>query len=66
MIHSMTGFARREERWEWGSLAWEIRSVNHRYLEVSWRLPEELRHLEADFRQRVSAQYSNPTKSSAS
>ena len=54
MIHSMTGFARREGRWEWGSLAWEVRSVNHRYLEVSWRLPEELRHLEADFRQRVS------------
>jgi len=50
MIHSMTGFARREARWEWGSLSWEIRSVNHRYLEVNWRLPEELRHLEADFR----------------
>ena len=53
MTNSMTGFARREERWEWGSLAWEIRSVNHRYLEVSWRLPEELRPLEADFRRRV-------------
>jgi uncharacterized protein (TIGR00255 family) len=50
MIHSMTGFARREARWEWGSLSWEIRSVNHRYLEINWRLPEELRHLEADFR----------------
>ncbi len=53
MTNSMTGFARREARWEWGSLAWEIRSVNHRYLEVSWRLPEELRPLEAEFRRQV-------------
>jgi len=53
MINSMTGFARREGRWEWGSLTWEIRSVNHRYLEVNWRLPEELRQQEAEFRKQV-------------
>jgi len=50
MIHSMTGFARREVRAAWGSLSCEIRSVNHRYLETSWRLPEELRPIESEFR----------------
>jgi uncharacterized protein (TIGR00255 family) len=53
MIHSMTGFARRELQGEWGSLSWEIRSVNHRYLELAWRLPEELRPLEPTFRKVV-------------
>ncbi|MFQ5544361.1 MAG: YicC/YloC family endoribonuclease, partial [Acidiferrobacterales bacterium] len=46
MAHSMTAFARRDADTEWGSLAWEVRSVNHRYLEVSSRLPDELRSLE--------------------
>ena len=55
MISSMTGFARREERGEWGSFAWELRSVNHRYLEVGMRLPEEFRALEAIIREKVSA-----------
>jgi uncharacterized protein (TIGR00255 family) len=50
MIHSMTGFARRETREPWGSLACELRSVNHRYLEIAWKLPEDLRPAEADFR----------------
>jgi uncharacterized protein (TIGR00255 family) len=53
MIHSMTGFARRESQGEWGTLSWEIRSVNHRYLELAWRLPEELRPLEPAFRKVV-------------
>jgi uncharacterized protein (TIGR00255 family) len=55
MIRSMTGFARRERQGSWGTLACEIRSVNHRYLELSLRLPEDLRGLEGDARQAVSA-----------
>jgi uncharacterized protein (TIGR00255 family) len=55
MIRSMTGFARRERQGPWGTLACEIRSVNHRYLELSLRLPEDLRGLEGDARQSVSA-----------
>jgi uncharacterized protein (TIGR00255 family) len=55
MIRSMTGFARRERQGPWGTLACEIRSVNHRYLELSLRLPEDLRSLEGDVRQAVAA-----------
>ncbi|MCG8434121.1 MAG: YicC family protein [Gammaproteobacteria bacterium] len=47
----MTGYARREGRGEWGTLIWECRSVNHRYLEIQLRLPEEFRALEADIRE---------------
>jgi uncharacterized protein (TIGR00255 family) len=50
----MTGFARRERQFPWGLLAWELKTVNHRYLEVGCRLPEEFRAAEADFRQAVS------------
>ncbi len=53
MIRSMTAFARREAQEDWGSATWELRSVNHRYLEVYTRLPEELRALEPEVRQRV-------------
>ncbi len=56
MIRSMTGFARREHAGEFGTLIWELRTVNHRYLEVSLRLPEEFRGLEGEFRQAISAQ----------
>jgi uncharacterized protein (TIGR00255 family) len=55
MIRSMTGFARRERQFPWGLLAWEVKTVNHRYLEMSCRLPEEFRVGEADFRQAVAA-----------
>jgi uncharacterized protein (TIGR00255 family) len=55
MIRSMTGFARTECDAPWGSVAWELRSVNHRYLEISQRLPEDLRALETRFRQQVAA-----------
>src|SRR3954470_5311846 len=51
MIASMTGFARRELAGTWGTLTCELRSVNHRYLEPGFRLPEELRPLETDLRQ---------------
>jgi len=55
MIRSMTGFARRERQGPWGTLTCELRTVNHRYLEVSLRLPEELRGLEGDVRQLLGA-----------
>jgi uncharacterized protein (TIGR00255 family) len=54
MIRSMTGFARRERQGAWGVLTCELRTVNHRYLEVSLRLPEELRSLEGEVRQLIA------------
>lgn len=54
MICSMTAFARKHHRDDLGELIWELRSVNHRYLEVSVRLPEELRVLEPVIRERMS------------
>lgn len=53
MIRSMTGFARRERQGPWGTLVCELRTVNHRYLEISLRLPEELRSLDNDVRQAI-------------
>ena len=53
MLRSMTAFGRRESTHDWGTLSWELRSVNHRYLEVSVRLPEELRALEPQVRERL-------------
>jgi uncharacterized protein (TIGR00255 family) len=55
MLKSMTGFARAERTTPAGLLAWEIRSVNHRYLEVGLRLPEELRAAEGEFRRTIGA-----------
>lgn len=54
MIRSMTGFARQECQGEWGTLVCEIRTVNHRFLEISLRLPEELRALDTELRQVIS------------
>jgi uncharacterized protein (TIGR00255 family) len=54
MIASMTGFARRELSGTFGTLTCELRSVNHRYLEPGFRLPEELRPLESELRQQLS------------
>jgi len=51
MIRSMTGFARQERGFAWGQLAWELKTVNHRYLEMSFRLPEDFRAAESTFRQ---------------
>jgi uncharacterized protein (TIGR00255 family) len=50
MIRSMTGFASTERLFDFGRMTWEIRSVNHRYLEVGFRVPEEFRALEPDIR----------------
>ena len=54
MIRSMTSFARAESRTDLGELVWELRSVNHRFLEVHVRLPEELRSLEPVLRERLA------------
>ena len=55
MIRSMTAYARREIKGDWGSAAWELRSVNQRYLETYIRLPEQFRSLEPVVRERIRA-----------
>jgi uncharacterized protein (TIGR00255 family) len=55
MIRSMTAFASGERATEWGTLGCELRAVNHRFLELGVRLPEELRALEPALREHVSA-----------
>ena len=54
MIASMTGFARREISGPWGTLVCELRSVNHRFLEAGFRLPDELRSAEGELRQHLA------------
>ena len=56
MTRSMTAFARHASQIEAGELVWEMRSVNHRYLEVFVRMPEEFRALEPQVRERVGKQ----------
>ncbi|MDH1731753.1 YicC family protein [Pseudomonas chengduensis] len=51
MVHSMTAFARNEQATAHGTLSWELRSVNHRYLEPHLRLPEAFRDLEGAVRE---------------
>lgn len=58
MIRSMTAFAAGERSTEWGVLSGELRAVNHRFLELGLRLPDELRAFEAVLRERVSARVS--------
>lgn len=55
MLRSMTAFARQDQSSSWGTIIWELRSVNHRYLETTVRLPEALRGLESPVRERVGA-----------
>jgi len=52
----MTGFARRETTGSWGTLVCELRSVNHRFLEAGFRLPDELRAAEGELRARLARQ----------
>jgi len=52
----MTGFARRETSGSWGTLVCELRSVNHRFLEAGFRLPDELRAAEGELRARLARQ----------
>lgn len=53
MIYSMTAYARHETKADWGSAVWELRSVNQRYLETFFRLPEQFRGLETALRERL-------------
>jgi len=57
-IRSMTAFASSERATEWGVLGCEMRAVNHRFLELGLRLPEELRSYEPLLRERVAARIS--------
>ena len=54
MIRSMTAFARAERAADWGTARWELRSVNNRYLDVSPRMPEDLRSLDVAVRERIA------------
>ena len=54
MIHSMTAYGRTEDKKNDNSIACEIRTINHRYLEISIRMPEELRSLEQKIRENIS------------
>lgn len=55
MTNSMTAFARKEKQAEWGQAAWEVRSVNHRYLEIVLSLPDTFSHLEPLIRKQMQA-----------
>jgi uncharacterized protein (TIGR00255 family) len=55
MTKSMTAFARETSNTEQGEMTWELRSVNHRFLEPFVRLPEDLRALEPSVRERLAA-----------
>jgi len=55
MIYSMTGYAVAAAELAFGALNVELRSVNHRYLDIQFRIPDELRPLEAGLRERASA-----------
>ena len=51
MPRSMTAFARTVGDFDWGSVSCELRSVNHRFLEIGFRMPETVRELEMQFRE---------------
>lgn len=53
MIQSMTAFARAQNQGDWGSAVCELRSINHRYLEMSVRLPDTLHECEALMREHI-------------
>ncbi len=53
MICSMTAFARFDQQETWGQICWELRSVNHRYLDICIRLPDDCRRLEIKIREHI-------------
>lgn len=53
MTRSMTAFARQQAEYSWGTLVWEVRSVNQRFLEPNFRLPESFRELEGKLREQL-------------
>ncbi|KUJ83934.1 YicC family protein [Microbulbifer flavimaris] len=55
-VRSMTAFGRAESPYDTGIATWELRSVNHRYLEPHFRLPEAARSLESQLRERLRKQ----------
>lgn len=56
MTASMTAFSRQESIHDWGSISWEIRSVNQRFLEPSFRLPDGFKDLEFSLRDQLRKQ----------
>ena len=58
MIRSMTAFASGERNTPWGTLGCELRAVNHRFLELGVRLPDDLRAVEPTLRERVASRLS--------
>src|SRR5689334_16421591 len=54
MIHSMTGYASASKEFPFGTLGVELRSVNHRYLDVQFRLPDDLRAVEPALREMLN------------
>ena len=57
MISSMTGFARRVVETQWGVVQWEVRSLNHRGLDLVFRMPEKFASLEADCRRLLATKF---------
>ena len=53
MLKSMTAFARVQQSNDSGEIVWEIKSVNHRYLEPGFKLPEDFKSLEPEIRQKI-------------
>ncbi|MBS0423062.1 MAG: hypothetical protein JSR71_01210, partial [Proteobacteria bacterium] len=58
MIFSMTGYAAATQEMPYGSFNLEIRSVNNRYLDIQFRLPDDFRRLEPAMRERLTSQLS--------
>ena len=58
MIYSMTGYAAAAREFAAGVLNLELRSVNHRYLDIQFRLPDELRSVEPQLREALAARVS--------
>jgi uncharacterized protein (TIGR00255 family) len=52
----MTGYARHEHKAEWGTVTWELRSVNQRFLETYFRMPEQFRGMENMLREKLRKQ----------
>src|SRR6056297_3788199 len=53
MLKSMTAFSRVSRDFQWGTLSFELSTVNHRYQEISIRLPRELSSYEAEFNSKL-------------
>jgi len=54
-MKSMTAFARTQSTTEWGAFSWELRSVNQRFLEINFKLPDNYRHLEMPIREQLKS-----------